>query len=677
MRYTRIVAAFALVMLTALICACSSHVLPGAVVPQAAAGAGTAGVDRSESSTGIVALHVIVPPHPESSEKPAYVSPATQGVGAVVSQGGTHKKFFFALSPTEKYCSGGTATIALSCKLQLSVPAGKDTFVISGYAGTKPSGPLLSSATLVQSVKSGSRTVLKISMGGVVTFLQVALDDPFPPIGSKTSIPVRITAADAWGYLIVGQYAKAIAVTDSDATGITKLSATTISSSTAASKLVVAYSGKALKEPATIRVAIGSGSKPKPASAALTPGGSGIVASPSFAIASFGSNAAVITLGGPGATGPFSVSTAQDRARDAACSSFVAVTDLGGGSFAVAASGSLGACWLSASDSAGHSAAIPVLVSAYDWGYTPPSPTPPPLPTSAPFSVSTSAPMPTITPPPAGHTPQPVPVPVPSSGTVSGQVQLPVADASAVPAGTSVVSAITNTAPNALPPLLRVRPPAPFPHSASAFNVIVYLELMFSNTVGIASQPNVSFTVPSGDIVSGATYWIAVYDTTQPDLGWQLGFEGPGTVTGSTVTFVGTGVPFYFEQWQPYYFALYAQSAAQATPTPPPPAPSPTPTSTPGLTPTPSPTPGFTLGPTSISLDATGATTTLTASGGTPPYFVVSSDTSVITASPSSGDGTFTVTAGVAGTATLSVTDSLGKRATASAAVTTTVVPVH
>src|SRR6202042_2847784 len=103
---------------------------------------------------------------------------------------------------------------------------------------------------------------------------QTARDDPFPPFGKSSKIGVHVIAADADGYLIVGSYSTPLAVADSDKTGVTKLSATTLHSSTDASKLMLTYSGKKISS-ATVSVSAG---KKIAAKTVLTPGTNGIVA---------------------------------------------------------------------------------------------------------------------------------------------------------------------------------------------------------------------------------------------------------------------------------------------------------------------------------------------------------------------------------------------------------------
>jgi hypothetical protein len=308
------------------------------------------------------------------------------------------------------------------------------------------------------------------------------------------------------------------------------------------------------------------------------------------------------------------------------------------------------------------------------------SPTAPPIPAAAPFSASTSNPLPAVTAPPVGQTPAPVPVPVPSAAGYAGTFALPISGVSSIAANTTAVVTLSNQAPSGTPTTFaRGRNVLRRYDASTALAPMLYLQLLFSGNVSIANQPAITFQVPASNIVSGASYYIALYDSSRPTLGWQLGFEGPGVVSGNSIAFAGGAGSFTFDQFTWYIFALYAQSAAAPTPTAPPtasPTPVPTATPSPGASPTPIPTPGFGVTPTSISLNGAGATQAIVATG-TAPYFAVSSDASIATVSPANGNSPFTVTAVKGGTAQITIVDSTGLKAIIPVTVTTTTIPVQ
>lgn len=308
------------------------------------------------------------------------------------------------------------------------------------------------------------------------------------------------------------------------------------------------------------------------------------------------------------------------------------------------------------------------------------APTAPPIPAASPFSVATAAALPVVTPPPAGQTPQPVPVSVPTtSAGYGGTFSLPIAGPSSIAANTQSVVTLSNQMPTGAPASFVRRAQVVRPLAGSGLVPILFLQIAFSGGVSLANQPAISFDLPASNIVSGASYYVALYDPTRPSLGWQLGFEGPGAVSGSTVTFAGGAGSFNFAPFFPYVFALYAQSASAPTPTPPPtpsPTPVPTATPTPGATPTPIPSPGFGISPSSISFNSIGATQSITATG-SGPYFAFTSDSTIVTVAPSNGASPFTATAVGAGSAQITIVDSTGKQAIIPVTVTTVTIPVQ
>lgn len=266
---------------------------------------------------------------------------------------------------------------------------------------------------------------------------------------------------------------------------------------------------------------------------------------------------------------------------------------------------------------------------------------------------------------------------------------------SAIAPGTQIATQLQNTAPAGLPSLaslLRRPESARTMASGSPISVIAYLYVLFNQDVLLSQAPSFTFALPSSDVVPGANYYLAMYDPNTPSLGWQLGFEGPGTVSGNSLTFTGSSSSTYFQAWTAYYLGLYAAPATAATPTPAPsvaptmaptvapsalPTGMPTPTPTPTAAPNPTPTPAFEVLPNSLSFNGTGLTQTFSAVdfGYSGAYTATTSDAKVATVTVSAG--TFTVTSVGAGTATITISESNGRTATCSVTVTTTTIPIN
>jgi len=201
---------------------------------------------------------------------------------------------------------------------------------------------------------------------------------------------------------------------------------------------------------------------------------------------------------------------------------------------------------------------------------------PPNAPTSAPsntFTASDAVAIPTAAP---GASTLAVPLPSDPSGA-GGTLAMPAT--SSVPADATVAAVYSTSADPSVPSLSVRRAPASTTRATrdDSRSVIAYLRLQFSADVTVPQAPAFSFVVPGTLPTSGVTYWLAFIDPLLSAAGWQLGFEGPASVTpaqtaaGNAATqlaFASNGKPLTFAANQVYYFAVYAVSTNAATPTP-------------------------------------------------------------------------------------------------------------
>jgi hypothetical protein len=237
----------------------------------------------------------------------------------------------------------------------------------------------------------------------------------------------------------------------------------------------------------------------------------------------------------------------------------------------------------------------------------PATPTPAPV-AGVPFSVTRSTAL-TF----AGAS---VPVALPSAAGFGGTVSLP---PPAAATSTTLTQTLTNEAPTGagIPALDTGRvPEALRAVRGTGQTAILYVRLSADRVVQLPQSPAFSLTVPAASLVPGATYYVAFLAQ-----GWNLGWQGPAAVDGTTLTFPGGGSAFAFQPNAEYWFALIAFAPGSApsspspsatpvagsTPTPPPgagPTPTPAPVGTPTPTPpnpaTPSPTPAPGATPTPV-----------------------------------------------------------------------------
>jgi sugar lactone lactonase YvrE len=171
---------------------------------------------------------------------PQYVSPSTESlVVTLTSQDGV------AVSTPQPYAanivSSACPPVSGSPTCTLAVPAsvGSDTFTVATYDATQTSanpttlaGNLLSTASVTTTVVSGAANTVSLTLSGVVASVALALSNAAPPTGTMATIGLTVTARDADNDVIVGPgtYETPITLADSDSSGATTLSTTSVTS---------------------------------------------------------------------------------------------------------------------------------------------------------------------------------------------------------------------------------------------------------------------------------------------------------------------------------------------------------------------------------------------------------------------------------------------------------------
>jgi hypothetical protein len=96
--------------------------------------------------------------------------------------------------------------------------------------------------------------------------------------------------------------------------------------------------------------------------------------------------------------------------------------------------------------------------------------------------------------------------------------------------------------------------------------VLLYFQEKFDHTIQFPAAPTFTFTIPSGVVPSGSTFYVGYYDAASAQ--WNDTFEGPITVSGTTVTFTSNGKPFTFLANVTYTFRLIYFPPGVPTPAP-------------------------------------------------------------------------------------------------------------
>ncbi len=142
-----------------------------------------------------------------------------------------------------------------------------------------------------------------------------------------------------------------------------------------------------------------------------------------------------------------------------------------------------------------------------------------------------------------------------TAGTGSGSMLLPAA-ASAPSGATLSVNGLTS-APTGIP--------------APANPASMFVNLTASATVTLTGLPGFQFSL-SGLAISPqrratsstASYFIALFDPTNPGAGWQI-VAGPGVIGNGIVVFGETQTPMTFVANESYYFELFQTGAGSGT----------------------------------------------------------------------------------------------------------------
>jgi hypothetical protein len=175
---------------------------------------------------------------------------------------------------------------------------------------------------------------------------------------------------------------------------------------------------------------------------------------------------------------------------------------------------------------------------------------------------------------------------------------------------------------------------------STAGTPIVYVALTFASTVTLPSLPGFSFSIPSPS--ASSAYFLGFLDPAKGST-YQLGAEGPGIVSGSTVSLSAPPTPVTFIGGTQYVFSLYAATLAPVVPS-----------------------------TTTLTFGSSAAQTfTVSESGYTGAFSAASSNTNIATVSgPAGSPATFTVTPLAGGTATITISDTSGQKTTVAVSIT-------
>ena len=218
--------ATAAILAFALLAGCGGGSTPGVVPQQQPQPQPT----QQKTQEAVVSFNIVVPTATGAHARrvPNYVSASTKS--ATIAVGGA--------TPTTVNCTA-------VCSGTVSAPVGSDTFTVNLYDASNGAGNLLSTGTLTQTIVAGQANTVNVTFNGVVASLALSFASPTVTPGTAGSVGVTVNALDADGNVIVGPgvYVNAsgnavtIALSNSDSSGSSSLTQTSVTQPTSGIKL--------------------------------------------------------------------------------------------------------------------------------------------------------------------------------------------------------------------------------------------------------------------------------------------------------------------------------------------------------------------------------------------------------------------------------------------------------
>jgi streptogramin lyase len=155
--------------------------------------------------------------------KPHYVSKATKSI-AIVANGASATTAVLNLGDPAHCDAAG------KCTISLTLSPGNATLVVSAYDSPGGTGSLLSRATVHATIVAGITSIIAAVLDGNVATVALTLANPNPTLHQALTDAITVVAKDPSNNTIVGPggYLNPITLTNSDTSGHTSLTKTTI-----------------------------------------------------------------------------------------------------------------------------------------------------------------------------------------------------------------------------------------------------------------------------------------------------------------------------------------------------------------------------------------------------------------------------------------------------------------
>ncbi len=189
---------------------------------------------------GNAVLLIPTPTTPAGSRRLAFVSPSASSV-AIAVNGGTPT--VADISATSPLCT--TISSGRTCSVPFTATNGNDTIVFTLYDAANATGNVLGTGSSPATV-AGAPFTLTVAIGGAVAKVVLSALTTALVLGTSSTVTIAINAQDSDGNTIVGSapFASPVTLTDSDTSGSTALSTTSVAAP--GGTVTLTYNGGAL-----------------------------------------------------------------------------------------------------------------------------------------------------------------------------------------------------------------------------------------------------------------------------------------------------------------------------------------------------------------------------------------------------------------------------------------------
>jgi hypothetical protein len=218
---------FAVLSAAALTACASSHSIP-LFIPQNVQGGAQAIGESSVTATFVIAV-------PTQALGAKSVSISANGGAPVIHDIGNKVSG----------CTPAHGSQPLTCSVPVTAKTGTNTFVLKTYTQPGGGGSVIASANILEVLKGNANVLITLAATPASIFMALLPASP-RQCNAATKIPLFIAVEDAAGEIIVtSSYGLTITLADSDKSGTTSLSTTTVTQSGTA--VTLAYDGDLLK----------------------------------------------------------------------------------------------------------------------------------------------------------------------------------------------------------------------------------------------------------------------------------------------------------------------------------------------------------------------------------------------------------------------------------------------